>query len=172
MNVFFEANQGKASLKLNYVSLDFLPLWWKLCPIQQQLCWGQKRGVLIFITDTLLNLSVLINHSFKVSSRDTLRKPIIPSWPIYKNGEAWYSPAAECLHRQMCLWSCAHRSVYVCVSETKRRGFCVATRKFIIFYLLKHGESRVKASHDVYIFHRRKILSEIWRLWFKSLEWR
>lgn len=43
-------------------------------------------------------------------------------------------------------------SVYVCVSETKRRGFCVATRKFIIFYLLKRGEARVKASHDMFIF--------------------
>lgn len=42
-------------------------------------CWGQKWRALKFITDTLLNLSVLINHSFKVSSPDTLRKLIFPA---------------------------------------------------------------------------------------------
>lgn len=105
-------------------------------------CWGQKWRALKFITDTLLNLSVLINHSFKVSSPDTLRKLIFPadlSAQIVKLDTLLLqnvstdacAGVAVCTRACMCFWDLKEAS-----------GFCVATRNFIILYLLKTCKSK------------------------------
>lgn len=178
MNVFFDKIKVKPHLSLIKLPWSFSHFDESFALFDYSSRWGQKWRVLVFITDTLLNLSVLINHSFKVSSWDTLRKLIFPadlSAKIVKPDTLLLqnvsTDACICVAVCMCMYVCVFlkpKEVFVCFFFR----VCEATRNFIIFYLLKTWRTKSKCCPwSVYILHGKKILSDIWRLQFKGLFW-
>lgn len=167
-------HQGEVSLSLIKLAWIFSHFDESFALFNYSTCWGQKWGMLIFITGTLLNLSVLINHSFKVSSRDTLRKLIFPadlSAEIVMLDTLLLQKVSAETH--VCEAVCTRVCMGVFLGPKKARGFCVATRNFTIFYLLTTWRIKSKSCPwSVYTLHGKKLLSNRWRLQFKSLVWR